>query len=526
MSHPVTTFPFDCDTALADPDWREHVAWPRSLQKTDAGNRAAWTRFWNLIRSLDGLARDALQLVGGRLFHQGLALAEAASVAQAARARNFVMRGGQPAVRYLAGDEAVQMPPGIVSPFKSQDEPSFIAARRLARSLAISPVRAWPRAMLAPEAVALSHNPLMHSYAVDRGIAVTFRHSEDYFRAMRRRGVSASPAAFAADVALQMCELFSAGRNLDSSCRKSYVAMIAPFFERHLIEAARDIEGIRSEMALPDRIWIGSSGYYPSRMVAQEVTRRGGSVTSFEHGWGAGCESVAQILAFGDLSFVNQYVAYTTASAAKLAAHRANEIALLGKTTQYVGGRGDPSMKELRLTRAASPAGKPRVLYAPTITLGLRQMTPPLPADPIYLQWQFAICEALDALPVDFVCRPHPEGFFRNQPHPLDALPFTSDQPFEQLIAETDVFVFDWQQTTTFGHALCSDRPIVFLDFGTRSFDAETEAAIRRRCRVIEVAFDEFNRAIVPLAALRDAVLASNREPPDTSYFRALTIGV
>ena len=527
MSNPLVSFPFDCDAALARSGWRTEVAWPRTLTETDAGHRAAWTAFWNLIGDLDGLSRDSLLLVGGRLFLQGLAIAEAANVTQAARSRNFVMQGGPPAVRKLAGDDsAVILPETLASAFKAPASPSFIAARRLYRSLALSPLRAWPRISILPQVYALSHNPLMKAYAADEGIAVIFRHSESYFAEVRRREVRVRHQQLASEVAMRMSEMFLDGRDLDTVCCATYREMMVPFFERSLLEAARDITAIREVGSLPAYVWIGSSGYYPSRLVAQEVRRRGGHVTSFEHGWGAGCESVAELLTFGDLPFVDSYVAYTSASAAKLAAHSANGLALPGKTTTYLASRGDPFMKRLPLRRNGTRAGRTRVLYAPTITLGLRQMTPPLPADPIYLNWQFDLCEALAAMPVDFTCQPHPEGFFRNRLHPLNAMPYAAGRPFEDLIGDTDVFIFDWMQSTTFGSALCSDRPIILLDFGTRPFDAETEVAIRRRCRVIQVSFDEFNRPVVPVDVLRDAVLDIDSAPPDNSYFRALMIGL
>jgi len=54
------------------------------------------------------------------------------------------------------------------------------------------------------------------------------------------------------------------------------------------------------------------------------------------------------------------------------------------------------------------------------------------------------------------------------------------------------------------------------------AWDAETEAAIRSRCRVIAARFDDRNRPHIDLAEMRDAVLAPAAGTIDSGYFRAL----
>lgn len=528
MTRAGISFYFDCEAALAEADWRAQIAWPRRLTETDTESRAAWTGFWRLIRGLDGLARDCLLLAGGRLFAQCLALAEAASVVQSARERNFLLQGGPPAVRFLASEWIDEMPPDVLaaSAFKNPAKPSFTFVRRLARGLALTPPRSWLRMLISPQAIALSHNSLMHAYAAAQGSAVGFCHGEELLRIARKKNESLAQPDFSFELARRVGEVFLAGRNLGTPYRERFTMMAQPFVQTGLALAAADIFGIRQVASLPDDIWIGGSGYYPTRLAAQEVMRRGGSVTSFEHGWGSACESVVEVLAFGDLAFANRYVAYTDVGAEKFRHGPVRSIALPDKETCYIGGHGNPDTRRLLLHRTGKMVNrKPRVVYAPTITAGFRQMTPPLLPDPIYLDWQFRICEALVDFPIDFVSRPHPEGYFRNSTHPLASLSHFSAKPFENLIAETDIFIFDFRQSTTFGHALCSDRPIVLLDFGIKAFDAETEAAIRRRCRVIDVNFDEANRPKLPLRQLREAVLSVEREPLDPSYFHDLIIG-
>ena len=521
-------FYFDCDAALAHANWREHTAWPRSLAETDRDNRLAWAEYWSLIKSLMGNDRECLLLAGGRIFAQCLALAEAASVVQAATRSGMEVLGGPRAVRFYRSARADAESPAMISSsaFKQPADPSFVMLRRWARSLALSPPKAWASALISPDAVALSHNDLMHGYAAAQGLGVGFLHGEEIFKAAQRNGTEPGTAV-APDLADRVSAIFLAGRTLADRYVQRFMAMARPLVANALQTAARDISGVRKIRKLPSQIWIGGGGYYPARLAAQEVRRRGGSVTGFEHGWGSASETVAEGLAFGELAFADSYVAYTPRSARMFRESRAEGINIREKPTRFLEGNGDPSMRKADKLRngAVRPRHRLKVLYAPTITAGFRQMAPPLLPDPAYLNWQMQICEAMNGVPVNFVWRPHPEGYFRNRRHPLAGHAAHSDRPFEELAREADVFLFDFRQSTTFGHALCSDRPIVLLDFGLRPFDDETEDAIRKRCRVVDVAFDALNRPLLDVDHLKNAVLSSEEAGPDNQFFRSLLIG-
>ena len=72
--------------------------------------------------------------------------------------------------------------------------------RRLARMRTWTAPARLPRALLRPDAVAVSHNPLLCAVAANAGRAVGFRHAETMLDAARRRAgpVSASSGDAAA----------------------------------------------------------------------------------------------------------------------------------------------------------------------------------------------------------------------------------------------------------------------------------------------------------------------------------------
>jgi hypothetical protein len=94
-----------------------------------------------------------------------------------------------------------------------------------------------------------------------------------------------------------------------------------------------------------------------------------------------------------------------------------------------------------------------------------------------------------------------------------------ADGRFEDVLAQADVLLFDWLLSTTFGHTLKSDKPIVFVDFGLADLQPKAKAMLAQRCAVVDGGFDEQNRAVVDWAELHAAI---DRAPTlqDDSFVR------
>ncbi len=189
------------------------------------------------------------------------------------------------------------------------------------------------------------------------------------------------------------------------------------------------------------------------------------------------------------------------------------------------GASGDPiyaAVPAYRAQRAGTT--RPRVVYAPTQLLGFRQLLPAQLPDVVHLDWQLRVAEALHDLPIDFICQPHPEGLLRGVPHPLEQVATTFRGHFAAQLESADVFVFDFPATTALWEATCTDARIVFLDLGAGKLTPQVAKLFKERARVMDVDYDERNRPILDIAALRDAVLDAGRRV-DPMPFRRLLAG-
>jgi len=69
-----------------------------------------------------------------------------------------------------------------------------------------------------------------------------------------------------------------------------------------------------------------------------------------------------------------------------------------------------------------------------------------------------------------------------------------SVEPFEKVWHQGDAFFFGCTTSTTFGFALCTNRPIFVLDVEGRKWNSEAYELLRRRCVMISSGFREGNR--------------------------------
>ena len=61
------------------------------------------------------------------------------------------------------------------------------------------------------------------------------------------------------------------------------------------------------------------------------------------------------------------------------------------------------------------PSNKPKLLYAPHIYRGERQLSPSQLWDPVHFKWHQTLSEILKIACADVFCRPHPEGLLKGK---------------------------------------------------------------------------------------------------------------
>jgi hypothetical protein len=90
-------------------------------------------------------------------------------------------------------------------------------------------------------------------------------------------------------------------------------------------------------------------------------------------------------------------------------------------------------------------------------------------------------------------------------------------RPFEAVYHEADAFVFAHPLSTTFGLALCTNRPIVLIDIEGRNWNRDGYQLLRKRCAMVPAWFSASNRIEFDEQNLVEA-LQSAEASIDASY--------
>jgi hypothetical protein len=507
----------DIDTALPRADWRRHVAWPVGLAEASRIGSAQMRAGLSWAQSRDDdLLRDAGLLALPVILGYARAIVLAALAAERAARAGARIEAAAPEFAYL--QDGAGRPPARSEAILPPASVNLPLLRRIARLRTWTAPARLPRALLRPQAVAVSHNSLLCASAANVSRAIGFRHAEIILDDARRR---AGTAPNAAGEAAALAQALIGDGILDEPYRRRALDLIAATAEAHLGKALADMAALRA-VPLPEEIWSGSGGLYAPRALGLEVLRRGGRVVRFDHGTPREFVATAEVTALLELAVSSEFVLATEQAAAICRGQI--DAGLLARPVTIRGAEGDPIFARVPARRPAKPPGRPlRVVYAPTQLLGFRQLLPALPPDVVHLDWQMRVAEALRALDVDFVCQAHPEGLLRDRPHPLAEVAPTLRGNFEAQLHAADVFVFDTPTTTALWQAACTDARIVYLDIGAGHMTPRVAELFAARAAVIPAGPDRDNRPQLDAAALRAAVLDGKRGDP--AAFRRLLAG-
>lgn len=512
------------------PGWEARLCWPVAPGALRAlGDKVCRTLLGLIAAERDPLVRDALLVASVRMVNPFMVLAEAALAADAEARGEIELIGGPPELAALRDANAVI----AVTEDRHRGKGVLdVAPQRWSRLRSSARTASWtapqrlPLTLLAPEAVAISHNVLLRDHARRTGRRVGFAHGANILFEARRR--SASPAAPEAVMALPTRVIDALLAFMDAldepyrlRLRRLYLARLEVPFRR----IAADVMAMRTMKRLPRAMWSGTGSAYATRVIAVEVRRRDGRVTGFDHGGVTGISQLLPLSVLGELGAASTFVVGTPAWAELLARSDMLTLAKDVSGCTLDAAQGEPTFRAACLDVPIRRGARRRVIYVCHPYNGYRQFAIAGCRDPIYWDFQRRVVAALAKLDIDLLCKPHPEGFFVGQKNPIEALAPTSYRRFEEHLGDADLFLFDAPTSTTFGEALCTNRPVVLLDRAAQyPVNPLIAPELRRRCRLVPVCFDRDGRMRFDTERLAEAVIGG-ADSADPGYFRGLLAG-
>lgn len=512
--------PFDYAAAQTMPGWRKTLAWPvLPAAVRDIGYRLAEGIATLGFEAGDTERGRALLLAGPTLITQTLITLEAALSLIMTEAAGIRLKSGADEVAFLGGESAktpIQALRKVPRRFPLYER----WARQIARTASWSGVAGLPGALLAPDAFAINHNALLRQEARRSGRRIAYRDADALLleaRAQGPRGDDVPPDEVEAMVDF-MASLVPATGALAERLRTALRAKVG----FHLALAYADLACLRSVPLPATDLWCGTAGNRVTRAIAFEVLRRGGSVSCFDHGGSTGMLASGVPLALTEGAAASSFVAMSSGLAALCRDGPLGKSIRRWRQVEIKGGGGDPHISSIRFPLPEKRAGRTRVMLVTGAYLGYRQINPPSPRDPVYLDWHLRLAETLSSLPIELLLKPHPEGLFRGQPNPMAAAGAVRAEPFEECLGAADVLIFDFPLSTTFWAAMCSNHPIVFAELGVAPLSGQAMGLIRRRCVYRPVAWGPNGLPVVDRDGLASAIDEALAQKVDPTAFREL----
>lgn len=511
------------------PNWLDHFSWPIDPQQTMAVSHRVFQRYLDFVTTLPDEAKDIILLARGQ--REAATLIETAIALSGEHAHNLLL-SGPATLENLRRETPIATGQ---SPFTFMGEKHLTKQIRLQRLRQIARIRSWSTLpgtllnFLAPTSLAITYNEQLIAAARTSRARLGFVHAKLLLEKSLKGGQRTCPTKQNTDtlhnLAKSYTEVLLSDPLLSDDEQAKAQAILYPIIGSELLFSNDILHRLRHARNLPKDVWSGSGGFFPARALGLEVKRRGGTVRRFDHG---GTMSLIEVPAFhAHQDFVVSTHAYmpSNLAASMPTVQRASALANEISSVSVLGGNGDPSLKPPQQVTSA-PLRTKRIMYVSGAYYGYYQACPPLPAGPVYLDWQHRLFDIMGRLSFEFIHKPHPGGLFHGHPPGLEerAGPNikTDQRPFEQAIQDIDCFVFDFTATTTFSIALSTNKPIILLDICNVTFAEGVAEEIRKRCAIVKVDVDDRNRLSVTPERIEQAIVSSMDQEHTPSFFRSL----
>lgn len=116
-------------------------------------------------------------------------------------------------------------------------------------------------------------------------------------------------------------------------------------------------------------------------------------------------------------------------------------------------------------------------------------------SDIVAMDWQLRLLSYLTENDHTVLVKQHPNSEIRMPDHFFETSKVINvEGRFEDVYQQADIILTDYSGSTTFGAALKSKKPVIFVDFGYSQLLAKEYELLQKSCYVIKGKFLEDNR--------------------------------
>jgi len=273
---------------------------------------------------------------------------------------------------------------------------------------------------------------------------------------------------------------------------------------------------VRAMRRLPRTILLSEVGQALHRVIVVAARSRGTRVVGFAHGTPVG--NVLELFdSYVEFAQCDEFVCPTRAMSENFA--KVHAMSPLGRHCPVIfDAVGTDRYQKLNADYRSRPPVR-QIRSVMVMGYPLKASLGPFIADANFFAYQLEVqlhlLDQLRSFPGDVIYKMHPdtakeaEGIFENRCNSIVR------ESFEQSADKADAFIFTHIGTSTFGHAVCTNKPIILIKIEGDTWNPEMIPLLSKRCTLVDAHFDDRGRIRYDEREIIDAL---SKEQGDIDY--------
>ena len=242
---------------------------------------------------------------------------------------------------------------------------------------------------------------------------------------------------------------------------------------------------------IPKTLLLSEMGFPAHKLIAVALRSRGATIVGFHHGSNIGMFAPRTFF-YRELFICDRYIC-PTEKIARLHQQKLDMTNLQhAKVMTFESANNNPFSKIARQQPSEPNRLPPKtVMIMGHSYLNFRYLYNPACYFIFQLQAQLKLLQTLKQAGFTVIFKTHPESTVIIDEIMRPYCDAVERRPFEQVEKDADAFVFSYISSTTFGHALCQNKPVIALDPPYDKWVPEARNIIEKRCHFIPAFWDD-----------------------------------
>lgn len=277
---------------------------------------------------------------------------------------------------------------------------------------------------------------------------------------------------------------------------------------------------LASPEALPKHIWTGTTGDTWDTALRMAAMHHGGTAIGFDHG--VGCGHVDYIYSgIDELWGCHEFVTFNDANASEVRKMADSWLYYDKKLPKVTGASSGKQPAEIEISEHHKKLKTPKTVMI---------MVEPFDGDMgrltfcshdiVHLDWQCRVIHKLKEWGYDVIAKVHPDSFVMPPSFYEEKFGIrVTSTPFEQVMHDADVVIFDYVFTTTVKSIAATNIPFAIVDFYGHNISETAMGMLEKRCSYVEAGFDEQNRRSVNWDKLKAAIESAPEKNTNHEFY-------